>query len=86
MRNTKKREVDEMNLSEHANSAVTKTLWIDRLDECLTDDFRYKLYETLTKSVWNDVQYGLWDDPIRFFEYLDRQILIVNQIKGRPSQ
>lgn len=60
-------------------------LWIERLDACLTDEFRFQLNEIMTRTYWSEVNHGTWDDPINFFEYLDRQVEIIYRLKDKPS-
>lgn len=44
-----------------------KPLWIERMDACLYDEFRYRLNEIMTFTNWGEVRHGAWDDPINFF-------------------
>lgn len=60
-------------------------LWIERLDAFLTDEFRFQLNELMITTYWSQVRHGAWSDPINFFEYLDRQVDIVYQLKDSPS-
>jgi len=60
-------------------------LWIDRLDACLTDEFRFQLNEIMIYTLWSEVRHGHWRDPIKFFEYLDRQVEIIYHGKNTPS-
>ena len=67
-------------------SGKYEPLWIQRMDACLTDQFRYQLNEARIYTQWADVGHGEWSDPIKFFEYLDRQVQIVYDCKEKPSQ
>ncbi|MGD9588723.1 MAG: hypothetical protein AB7Q37_03415 [Pyrinomonadaceae bacterium] len=61
-------------------------LWTDRLDACLTDEFRYQLNEVLNKTAWQDVRHGQWADSLAFFEYFDFQVKFINRWSQSPTR
>src|SRR5260221_4783528 len=49
-------------------STKNEPLWIEKLDACLTDQFRHQLHETMTNTQWVVVGHGSWGNRLKFFE------------------
>jgi len=63
---------------------VAEPPWHERLDACLTDEFRYELDKLLSSGVWTEVKHGLWVDRIEFFKYLDWQVGLAYLFRKSP--
>lgn len=77
-------ENESQNPSNESSEHGTKLTWLQRLEQHLTDEFHSGLYKVLSETLWIEVEKGQWNDPINFFEYLQRELNFVLTNSDKP--